>query len=318
MKYVTYICAAALLCLGIHLAEAQQKGLSTRPAEMDNTLCAESMQFTSGRTGWKLQIPGNRPLATVAYEDGLIFVGGGFGSYEFYAIDEVYNQLRLNDINHTNLKICATHLGYNVGPDGKTHHCIDYIGLLKNLFGFKLVMPGDPSQTDHVVRYVLNQKGNYVIGLCRTKMPIIKTQDNRNFFDENYVFEYGTCDLVREGKDCTILTFGAMLPLAIIACEKLFAMEIPARTYNVTSPFHIDNRILHEAANTKLVVTHEDHIVTSGLGSIVAQNIAGEKLNVNLITVGINQYGASDNSDVLYEKYGLNVDSPGKVISENL
>ena len=247
--------------------------------------------------------------------NGVITIWADFG---VFAIDEVYNQLRLNDINHTNLKICATHLGYNVGPDGKTHHCIDYIGLLKNLFGFKLVMPGDPSQTDHVVRHVLNQKGNYVIGLCRTKMPVIKTEDNRNFFDENYVFEYGKCDLVREGKDCTILTFGAMLPLAIIACEKLIAMEISARIYNVTSPLHIDSRILHEAANTKLVVTYEDHIVTSGLGSIVAQNIAREKLNVNLITVGINQYGASDNSDVLYEQYGLNVDSLVKVISENL
>jgi Ca-activated chloride channel family protein len=47
----------------------------------------ETIKFKSGRSGWKLQIPGNRPLATVAYEDGLIFVGGGYGSYEFYAIE---------------------------------------------------------------------------------------------------------------------------------------------------------------------------------------------------------------------------------------
>ncbi|KPK70508.1 hypothetical protein AMJ87_08725 [candidate division WOR_3 bacterium SM23_60] len=87
MKYVTYICTAALLCLSIQLAEAQQEGLSIHLAETNNTLRAESIQLTSGRTGWKLQIPGNRPLATVAYEEGLIFVGGGFGSYEFYAID---------------------------------------------------------------------------------------------------------------------------------------------------------------------------------------------------------------------------------------
>ncbi len=47
----------------------------------------EKMRFSSGHSGWKLTIPGNRPLATVAYEDGLIFVGGGYGSYEFYAIE---------------------------------------------------------------------------------------------------------------------------------------------------------------------------------------------------------------------------------------
>ncbi len=44
--------------------------------------------FRSGQlTGWKLRIPGGRPLATPAYADGRIFVGGGFGSHEFYAVD---------------------------------------------------------------------------------------------------------------------------------------------------------------------------------------------------------------------------------------
>jgi outer membrane protein assembly factor BamB len=37
--------------------------------------------------GWKVTIPGSRPLATPAVADGLVFLGGGFGSYEFYAFD---------------------------------------------------------------------------------------------------------------------------------------------------------------------------------------------------------------------------------------
>ena len=42
-----------------------------------------------GRKGWRLHLPENRPLATPAYWNGMIFVGGGFGSYEFYALDAV-------------------------------------------------------------------------------------------------------------------------------------------------------------------------------------------------------------------------------------
>ncbi|HXN46700.1 MAG TPA: PQQ-binding-like beta-propeller repeat protein [Bryobacteraceae bacterium] len=43
---------------------------------------------TDGKiTGWKVRIPGNRPLATPAIADGKVFVGGGFGSHEFYAFD---------------------------------------------------------------------------------------------------------------------------------------------------------------------------------------------------------------------------------------
>ena len=40
-----------------------------------------------GRSGWKLQIPGGRPLATPAVVDGVLYVGGGFGSHEFYAVN---------------------------------------------------------------------------------------------------------------------------------------------------------------------------------------------------------------------------------------
>lgn len=45
--------------------------------------------FTSkeGKKGWKVVIPGNRPLATPAIADGKVFIGGGFGSHEFYAFD---------------------------------------------------------------------------------------------------------------------------------------------------------------------------------------------------------------------------------------
>ena len=37
--------------------------------------------------GWKVSIPGGRPLATPAVVDGKVFLGGGFGSHEFYAFD---------------------------------------------------------------------------------------------------------------------------------------------------------------------------------------------------------------------------------------
>lgn len=50
-------------------------------------LVPQPVKYSTGKTGWKVRVPGNRPLATVAYEDGMIFVGGGYGSYEFYAFD---------------------------------------------------------------------------------------------------------------------------------------------------------------------------------------------------------------------------------------
>lgn len=42
---------------------------------------------------WKITIPGGRPLATPAVVDGRIYVGGGFGSHEFYAYDALTGKL---------------------------------------------------------------------------------------------------------------------------------------------------------------------------------------------------------------------------------
>lgn len=247
--------------------------------------------------------------------NGILTIWADFG---VFGINEVYNQLRLNDINNTNLKIFATHLGYNVGPDGKTHHCIDYIGLLRNLCGFSLMLPCDPNQTDQIMRYVLNQPGNYVIGVGRTKLPIIKTMDDKIFFDEKYKFKYGEIDLIREGSDCAIFTMGAMVQQAVAAYEILKSSGINTQIYSVSAPLHLDKKIIHQAAKTDLVISYEDHNVHSGLGSIIAQIIAEENIKAKFIKLGITQYGGSDEADVLYKKYGLDAESLAAVIKKNL
>src|SRR2546423_6108544 len=48
---------------------------------------AASFGTPDGKSGWVLRLPGGRPIATPAYADGMLFVGGGYGSHEFYALD---------------------------------------------------------------------------------------------------------------------------------------------------------------------------------------------------------------------------------------
>jgi outer membrane protein assembly factor BamB len=54
--------------------------------------CREALSPTpfktpDGRRGWCVRFPGDRPIATPAFDDGMLFIGGGYGSYEFYALD---------------------------------------------------------------------------------------------------------------------------------------------------------------------------------------------------------------------------------------
>lgn len=46
-----------------------------------------AFKTSDGKSGWVVRVPGGRPLATPAYSDGMLFVGGGYGSTEFYAFD---------------------------------------------------------------------------------------------------------------------------------------------------------------------------------------------------------------------------------------
>jgi transketolase len=305
---------------GTVLEEIAQINPKNTLAVFDCDLCdsVKTTQFAKVR-------PGNFFEAGVS-EHNTATVAGALSLYGFvtvwadfgvFAIDEVYNQLRLNDINNTNVKIIATHLGYNVGPDGKTHHCIDYLGLLRNLPGFRFVMPGDPNQADHMTRYVLSQPGNWVMGLTRSKLPSVTRENGELFFNNTYRFTYGALDVVRHGDDCTIFTMGAFLHQAISASEKLREIGIRAGVYNISSPCDIDRKKVCNAAKTGLLVTYEDHVITSGIGCTISQIICEERIKADVQKIGITQYGGSDNADVLYKRNALDVDSLVQIVKKH-
>jgi Ca-activated chloride channel family protein len=69
-----------------------------RPAE---PLTPEEFTVPDGRRGWTVRLPQNKPVATPAYADGRLYLGGGYGSHEFYAFDardgRVVWQIHTND-----------------------------------------------------------------------------------------------------------------------------------------------------------------------------------------------------------------------------
>jgi len=63
------------------------KAMNVKLPATSRDLEAASFGTPDGKTGWVLRLPGGRPIATPAYADGMLFVGGGYGSHEFYAVD---------------------------------------------------------------------------------------------------------------------------------------------------------------------------------------------------------------------------------------
>lgn len=228
-----------------------------------------------------------------------------FADFGVFGVDETYNQHRLNDINDTNLKLICTHTGLDVGQDGKTHHCIDYLGVMRNLFGFKVIVPADPNQTDRVIRYIANRWGNFSVIMGREKEPVITKEDGTPFFGSGYLFEYGKGDLIRGGDMGAIITMGGMLHRALKAWEVLWEKGYRIQVINIPCPLDPDREILREASRTGLIVTYEDHHIDTGLGSRVGNILHEEGWHVRLRKMGITSYGASGKSGDLFKLQGL-------------
>ncbi len=252
---------------------------------------------------------------------GAVSVGGAicfFADFGVFGVDETFNQHRLNDQNYTNLKIICTHLGLDVGEDGKTHQCIDYIGLFRNIFGIKLIIPADPNQTDRIIRYVASHPGNYFVGMGRSHTEVITDIDGKVFFANSYKFEYGKTDILREGNDAAIYTMGALVPRAITISDTLKKEGVEVAVINCSCPVAIDEKALQYGLQTNLIISYEDHVVDSGLGMTLAGLIAEQSVKIKFRRLGLRKYGSSGNPDELYAEHGLDSESVKKFIRETI
>ncbi len=238
---------------------------------------------------------------------GFVSVWGDFG---VFGIDETYNQARLNDINKTNLKLFVTHLGIDVGEDGKTHHCIDYVGTLKNLYGFHVIVPADPNQTDRVVRYALSNYGNYAIGVGRSKLPIIVDENGDEFFGIDYEYEYGKFDVLREGEGIAILVYGSTAFRGIEVRELLEKEGYRPAVVNIASPGYVTKELLDFLSNFEIVVTYEDHNLETGIAATLSQKMLEAGIFKRLLRFGLTDYAVSGKAEDVYDFMGL---SPEKV-----
>ncbi len=232
-----------------------------------------------------------------------------FADFGVFGVDETYNQQRLNDINQTNLKLICTHNGIEVGQDGKTHQCIDYVGIINNLYGYKIIIPADPNQTDRVIRYIASVWGNFFVGMGRSSGPVILTENGKPLFGDDYQFCYGKADKVREGNQAAIISMGGMLSYAIQASEILKKKGYQVQVINVSCLTDLDKERLKEAAQTGAIVTYEDHNINTGLGSVVANFLAENSLNPHFKKMGANAYAGSGAPVELFKMQGLDVDS---------
>ena len=241
-----------------------------------------------------------------------------FADFGVFGVDETYNQHRLNDINETNLKLVTTHVGLDVGEDGKTHQCIDYLGAMRNLFHFKVIVPADPNQTDRTIRYISGRYGNFLVPMGRSKLEPIRDNDGKLVFGADYRFEYGKADLLRDGNDGAILVMGTLAGNAVKAADILKEKGVSLQVWNISCPCDLDEEALTRAAKTGAIFTVEDHNVHTGLGACVAVKLLDMELHCRLERFGVEDYCISGTANDVYRYAKLDAQSIAKRIEEKL
>jgi len=239
-----------------------------------------------------------------------------FSDFGVFGVDETYNQQRLNDINKTNLKLVTTHVGLNVGEDGKTHQCIDYISLMRNLYGFRIIIPADANQADKIIRYISSMSGNFYVPIGRSATSIITDADGSEFYGKNYVFRYGSADHLRKGDKGTLVATGVMVEKALDVYNMLKDKGIEISVWNISSITEMQEDDLKAIAKYHKIFTYEDHNVNTGLGTIIASKINEFGLTGRVYKFGVHHYGVSGNNKEVYRLLQLDPESVAKKISK--
>ncbi|HSH00424.1 MAG TPA: transketolase, partial [candidate division Zixibacteria bacterium] len=237
-----------------------------------------------------------------ASSEGALTFWSDFG---VFGVCETYNQNRLNDINHTNLKVVCTHCGLDVGEDGKTHQCIDYFGLSRSVFGWRMYTPADPNQTDRIVRYVAAEPGNFLVVMGRSKMNPLASPDGSALFGGDYEFVPGRVDLLREGADVVIVCAGNVAGQGLAAWEALANEGAAPRLVSSAhwADFSLDD--LRMIAEFGRIVTVEDHNVNNGFGMSLSAELFAAGLSARIIKLGAREYGPSGKSADVYRAMGI-------------
>ena len=209
-----------------------------------------------------------------------------------------FDQLRVGvSQSKLNVKLILTHSGLLTAEDGVSAQSIEDIAIMSALPSFTVIVPADGPETEHAIKASLEMNGPVYIRLSRPATPIVHTKD--------YDFKIGTAEVMREGDDVTIVSYGIMVNESLKAAKELEQQGISSTVINMATVAPLDQEaILSSVGKTGLIVTAEEHLIQGGLGSMVATLLA-QNAPAPIEMVGLRGYAESGKPEQLLKKYHL-------------
>ena len=232
-------------------------------------------------------------------------------TFAMFASGRAFEQVR-NTLGypHLNVKVCATHGGISVGEDGASHQCCEDFALMRTIPGMVVMSPADDVEARAAVKAAYEHTGPVYIRFGRAAVPVIHDP-------ENYSFQLGKAEVLRDGRDLAVVATGLMVAEALSAAEALAAEGINARVINVCTIKPLDeDTILAAAADCGRIITCEEHSIIGGLGEAVCA-LVSEKHPVPVRRIGVNDvFGHSGPAATLLKEFGLSAEHVAEAARE--
>lgn len=259
-----------------------------------------------------VQEMGHRYIEVGVAEQNLVTVASGLAhmgkipfaaSYASFSPGRNWEQIRTSIcLNNQPVMLIGSHAGLNVGADGASHQMLEDIALMRVLPGMVVLAPGDSIEAAQFTRLMAQDSHPSYMRLPRVDLPVYNDPANEYQIGRAYVLRQDDQPVV------SVVTTGSMTGNALLAAQTLSQKGIASEVVHVPTIKPLDQAtILGSIGRTKVVVTVEEHQVSGGLGSVIAELVLESDIRpTKFYRIGVNdRFGQSGTVTNLWRHYQL-------------
>ena len=169
------------------------------------------------------------------------------------------------------VRVIGHHSGMSMGFYGTSHHALEDLAMMRTIADLTIVSATDSNHLRAILRASVDHPGAMYIRLSRGRDPMVYEEVPSDF-------RIGRAATLRRGGDLAIITCGSRVHFALGAADLLAQKGIKARVIDMHTLKPLDRAVIRKAAReTGAIMTIEEHNITGGLGSAVAEVLVGEE-----------------------------------------
>lgn len=221
-------------------------------------------------------------------------------------IEQIRNDCAYHDAS---VKIICVGGGFVYGSLGMSHHATEDIAVMRSLPNVTVLCPGDLVEAEAVTRAIADYPGTCYVRLGRG--------GEKRIHEALPDFKIGKAIPVARGENVAIFSTGAIFEEIEEARELLKKAGVNPTIYTFPTVKPIDTEVIKEiAASHKVIVTCEEHNLSGGFGSAVAEVLAELPSHARLVRIGMNDQYCTLVGDQKYlrHQYGMS----GEKIAERI